>query len=207
MFPEDSIYKKDKWLNNEKIIEVISANKELMVQFLKMYYEKIKEFGLNRNVEPEDINDFARRVLAEFIIKKTTDYEFRSPEAEKNLVLKIAKFRLFHYWRNSKQQQIGIEEFFDKIRTTDEWDSDEDYFKFKELRLQFMEDCINWFFQNGSDYIKKCLKMLLTQKNADETIKKLADLFETTEGGVKSGLDNIRKKLKECITEKLEKHK
>jgi hypothetical protein len=200
------LYQKDEWIHNESVFERIEAHKDSFVETYRLYSSELKNFGIKNNVKPENVYDFVFIVISEFA--SVIDRKGLSIEANKNLLLHIAGRRKYRYWETDASQERDFENIEDTAKS--------EYLMFrasileegnfdahKEMMKLFLDECTQQYIQGGGESAKKNLEILRTKAVTGSPIKHLAELFETTEGGIDSRLRNVRGKLKDCITQKL----
>ena len=207
MSSNDSFYRKDNWLHDEKYVLKLKPYLSLFVELKKVHYDYVRAYILAKNVKPEDIDDIAFNVLVDLTVHVASKGE--EAQQTKYYVLGIAHNYVIDYWNKTTRERKHIESTDEpKIeRVYDHWESDNkatEKEQLRERRWQLLQECREEMLEKGKESLKVNVEMLLDKYFFDLNHKELAEMMGTTEGGIKSRAIPMRKLWEKCVNFKMQ---
>jgi DNA-directed RNA polymerase specialized sigma24 family protein len=207
MSKKDNFYEKDNWLHGWAGGDISFLDLDILKKIATAYYpfslkqSKIflNKYGFNVTVSLEKWESVAHDISlnAIFEMSKMITLEKYDEQGKMEQYLgRIIQWKVLRFMKHKAKhenhddlEKLGMTETTSNL--TDE----------KSLE-EYMQECEEEIMNSDIFHYANNLKLLYKQKHEDKSIEELADVEQTSAGGIKSRLRSARKLLEECIKSK-----
>ena len=210
MFSKESFYKKDNWLNSDIYKEEMQYVLPLFKDLYLAHNKQVKDWAIKRNIHLDDIEKFTKKVILNLALKQYSgDFvEVDEASTQKYISKIMGNLSLQYYEKNKKQNNDmkNVEEGKD-YETYNSWRSDNNDDEKEEKtnrQLGFMYECKEEIMSSNKEQLKVNINLLFTRYFALLSNKQIAEMINTTEGGMKRRNDASYAILKKCIEYKMQ---
>lgn len=209
----DSFYRKDNWLQNDNFEAVIKPDTIIFQKLYTLHFEKVK-FYISRydNISTIDAHDIAFKTIIVFTLNyQSGKFQESTSEKSGNYAKNIAYKQLHKYWSKNNIQKQDILDLtdYENNETFNSWYLDNKYQENKEVinqKLLYLEDCKEEYLNGDKEHIKINLDILLSKYRFGLKNKELAEMNNTSEGGIKKRNHATYSLLRDCIERKLKEN-